>query len=45
MYKVKAGDTLWSIATKYNISVSELKKNNEIQDNLIRKNQIIKIFK
>ena len=35
LYQVKAGDTLYSIANKYNISVNELKTiNNLVNDNL-----------
>ena len=33
IYIVKSGDTLWSIANKYNIHVDELKKINNLQSN------------
>ncbi|PMP67887.1 MAG: hypothetical protein C0190_02375 [Thermodesulfobacterium geofontis] len=42
-YLIKKGDTLYSIAKKYNISVEELKKMNHIQDNTISIGQILKI--
>lgn len=34
-YKVKKGDTLYSIAKRHNISVQQLKKNNGLTDNTI----------
>ena len=34
-YIVKAGDTLWSIARENNISVSELKDINSLENNLL----------
>lgn len=34
-YTVKAGDTLWSIAKKYNISVEELKRINNLTSNML----------
>ncbi len=34
-YIVKAGDTLWSIAKKYNLSVDELKKLNNLSSNML----------
>ena len=34
-YIVKAGDTLWSIAKENNISVSELKDVNNLENNLL----------
>lgn len=42
-YLVKKGDTLYSIAKKYDISVEEIKKINGIQDNSISVGQILKI--
>lgn len=34
-YTVKSGDTLWSIAKKYNVSVDELKNTNNLVSNLL----------
>lgn len=34
-YVVKGGDTLWSVARKYNISVNELKEANNLSSNLL----------
>ena len=44
-YTVKKGDTLYSIALKYGISVSELRNINGIGSDLIISNQILKIHK
>ena len=38
-YVVKPGDTLWSIAKKYNISVDELKNINSLNNNMLSINQ------
>ena len=35
-YIVRVGDTLWSIAKKYNISVNELKEINKLSNNLLK---------
>jgi len=35
-YKVEIGDTLWSIARKFNVEVSELKRTNHLHSNLLR---------
>lgn len=43
MYKVKRGDTLYSIARKYNISVNDLKSINKLKDSLINIGQMLKI--
>ena len=42
-YTVKAGDSLWSIAKKYNTTVDEIKKINNLQNNLLSVGQILKI--
>src|SRR5690625_3076380 len=42
-YKVKSGDTLYSIANKHNISVSNLKKWNNLKSNIISVNQVLKV--
>ena len=42
-YKVKSGDTLYSIAKKYNISVDELKELNNLKNNNITVGQVLKI--
>lgn len=45
IYIVKKGDTLWDIARKYNISVSELKELNNLSTNLLKIGQSLKIKK
>ncbi len=40
-HKVKSGDSLWSIAQKYNTSVSQLKKLNDLNGDIIFPNQVI----
>jgi len=42
-YTVKSGDSLWSIAKKNNISVSELKEANGLTNNSLSIGQILKI--
>lgn len=42
-YTVKAGDSLWSISKKLNVSVDDLKKANNLDNNLLRIGQILKI--
>ena len=42
-YKVKDGDTLYSIARKFNISVEKLKQINNLNNNIIYKGQLLKI--
>ena len=42
-YTVKAGDTLWNIAKKYNISVDELKRINNLTNNMISIGQVLTI--
>jgi len=43
IHVVKKGDTLYSISKKYNISVSDLVKNNNIKNNNIKIGQTLKI--
>lgn len=38
-YKVKSGESLYSISKKYNISIDELKKINQLEQNKIKPNQ------
>ena len=40
-YVVKSGDTLWSIAKKYGVSVDELKEKNGLTSNSLSLNQIL----
>ena len=42
-YIVKKGDSLWSIATRYKITVNELKEYNNLKTNLITVGQVLKI--
>lgn len=42
-YKVKKGDSLWQISKKYNISVDELKKINNLRNETLETGQTIKI--
>ena len=44
-YIVKKGDSLWGIATKYGITVDELKQFNNLKKNLISVGQVLKIPK
>lgn len=43
VYIVKKGDSLWSIAKKYGLSVDELKSINNLNDNLLNIGQILKV--
>lgn len=42
-YVVQSGDSLWSIAKKFNISVDELKSYNNLSTNLLTIGQVLKI--
>ena len=42
-YVVKSGDTLYSIANKYNTTVSNLKLINNLNSNLLNINQVLKV--
>jgi LysM repeat protein len=42
-YKVQNGDTLWSIAKKFNVGVDELKQLNNLTSNTISVGQLLKI--
>lgn len=42
-YIVKSGDSLWNIARKFNVTVDELKKKNNLTSNLLKIGQVLKI--
>lgn len=44
-YVVKEGDTLWDIAQKYNLSIKDLKKMNEMRGSLIKPGDRLRISK
>jgi cell wall-associated NlpC family hydrolase len=44
-YKVRNGDTLYSISTKFNVSVNDIKKANNLRKSKIKTNQVLKITK
>ena len=44
IYVVKSGDTLGKIAKKHNVKVSDIKKWNNLNSDLIRANQKLKIY-
>lgn len=44
-YTVRTGDTLWDIAKKYGISISELKKMNKMRTSRIRPGEKLKVSK
>ncbi len=43
LYKVRKGDSLWSIAKKFNVSVSTIKKINSLKSNYLKVGQVLKI--
>ena len=43
IYIVKSGDSLYSIARKYNTTVDELKKLNNLSSNILSINQVLKV--
>ena len=43
LYTIQQGDTLYSLSKKFNLSVDDLKKLNDISDNAINIGQKIKI--
>lgn len=45
VYVVRPGDTLWSISQKYGVSVEAIKNINELMDNIIFVDQVLKIPK
>ena len=42
-YTVKSGDSLWSIARKYNTTVSEIQKLNQLSSTLLQVGQVLKL--
>ena len=42
-HTVQPGDSLWSIANKYNTTIDELKRNNQLNGNLIFPGQVLTI--
>ena len=42
-YKVKNGDTLYSISKKFGVSVNQIKETNDLQKSGIKKNQVLSI--
>ena len=42
-HTVKSGESLWSIASKYNTSVDSIKKSNNLSNNMIFPGQVISI--
>ena len=41
--KVKSGESLWSIAQKYNTSVENIKQNNNLNNNMVFPGQVINV--
>ncbi|MFB1082210.1 LysM peptidoglycan-binding domain-containing protein [Jeotgalibacillus sp. JSM ZJ347] len=44
-HKVGSGESLWKIANKYNLTLDELKKMNQLQSDVIYANQVLKVGK
>ncbi|WP_244913445.1 LysM peptidoglycan-binding domain-containing protein [Heyndrickxia sporothermodurans] len=44
-YKVKNGDSLWKIANKYDTTVANLKKLNNLKSDMIKPNQVLTVSK
>ncbi|WP_117149350.1 LysM peptidoglycan-binding domain-containing protein [Paraliobacillus zengyii] len=42
-YTVKSGDSLWKIGQKYSVSITELKKQNNLSSDIIRVGQVLSI--
>ena len=42
-YKVKKGDTLYSISKTYGVSINEIKRSNNLQNNILKIGQILEI--
>jgi len=42
-YRVQSGDTLWSIATKYNTTVSKIRDVNSLSGNSLQSGQVIQV--
>ncbi|MBF8984711.1 N-acetylmuramoyl-L-alanine amidase [Lutibacter sp. B2] len=43
-YTVKSGDTLWSISKSFNLTINDLMKLNNLKDDLIYPNQVLRIM-
>lgn len=43
-HRIESGDTLWGLAKKYRVSVSDIKKWNSLKTDSLRANQKLKIF-